>query len=492
MNGTVQIHVVRHGATRMNNQTDMSQDRIRAWTDVPLSEDGRKDAMRAADEVRALGIQVIVSSDLVRAAETAAIIGQAIGVRPILNRKLRPWALGIFTGKTTAEALPEIAKYITDKPDEPVPEGESFNQFKERAFQGLAEAIQAAQGRPLAVVTHHRDERLWRAWEAAGEPPSHDIDLKVFLQKGDPPGGVFAMQVNPAALAPAGAVAAPPGQPQAGQPPMGQPQPPMPGQPGQPMPGQLPQPNPMAQMFATMAKIQKAIDLLRQDIPRGYRIDIEIDTMVAGDQQQERADATEFLGAVTKFIETSGMIVLQNPEFAPLAAKMLQWGVRRYRTGRDLESAIEEYADKVAKATQAAAGKPKPPTADQSKAQAEQAKSQAEIAKAKIDAQSAQANDQREQQLRQQEFGFKQKQFDMEMQILQMKMQHETQIQAMKMQLEQQRTNAELTSTRLQDEAAQADHRRKQAAAEDDHRRARELAEFQHRQKMTPKEGVPA
>lgn len=485
MDGTVTVHVVRHGATEMNNQTDLSQDRIRGHLDVPLAPEGEEEARRAAEKLKGAGIQIIVASRLIRAVQTAKIISDVLGGIPVqVSPNLVPWNLGDMQGTATKEALPKIAYYATEAPDTPVPGGESFHQFVVRANQGLAEAIELAAGRPLVVVTHHRDERLWKAEQAAGWQPGQ-IDLGVFLQKGDPPGGVFEMQVNPAALTPAsgaGQAALP------AQPPMGQPQLPAPAQPGQLMPMQSPQPNPMAAMFATMDKIKRAIDLLRQDIPRGYRIDIEIDTMVAGDQQQERADATEFIGAVTKFIETAGMIVQQSPDFAPLAAKMLQWGVRRYRTGRDLESAIDEYADRVSKAAQAGAGSPKGPTPEQSKAQAEQARSQAEIAKAKIDAQSAQANDQREQQLREQEFMFKQKQAQMEMAMLQMKMQHETQIQAMKMQLEQRKTDAELTRANLQEQASQADHRRNQEAAEDDHRRARELAEFQHKQKMKPKE----
>jgi len=147
-----------------------------------------------------------------------------------------------------------------------------------------------------------------------------------------------------------------------------------------------------------VARIKKAIDLLKQDIPRGYRIDIETDTMIAGDVQQERQDATEFITAVTKFLETAQMLGAQNPAIVPLLAKMLQWGVRKFRTGRDLESAIDEYADKAEKLAQTTqanmAGHQNP---EQAKAAADAARSQAEIAKAKIDQQSQMANDQREQ-----------------------------------------------------------------------------------------------
>lgn len=193
------IYIVRHGATKMNNQTDMSEDRIRAWTDVPLVEEGRQEARRAALKLKGRNIQAIVSSDLVRAHETADIIGKIIGVKPEISEKLRPWKLGTFTGAPTKEALPKIAEYVRNKPDDPVPEGESFNQFKTRMFDGFADALEA-HPEGLLIVTHHRDLQTAEAWEAAGQPPDHSIDLDVFLQKGEPPGAITELKTNLAAL----------------------------------------------------------------------------------------------------------------------------------------------------------------------------------------------------------------------------------------------------------------------------------------------------
>jgi hypothetical protein len=168
------------------------------------------------------------------------------------------------------------------------------------------------------------------------------------------------------------------------------------------VPSMQPQPSPLfsPRVMAAIARIKKAIDLLKQDIPRGYRIEIEIDTMIAGDVAQERADSAEFLGAVTKFMEASMQIGMANPLAVPLLAKMLQWGVRKFRAGRDLESSIDEFADKMAKMAEANAGAMgghQSPEA--AKGAAEAAKAKAEIAKAQIETQSQQANDQREQQL---------------------------------------------------------------------------------------------
>jgi broad specificity phosphatase PhoE len=189
----VTVYIVRHGATKLNNQVDTSVDRIRAWLDVPLVEEGREEARKAAAKLRGKGIGAIVSSDLDRARETAEIIGGILKIKPTFTMKLRPWDLGKFTGKSTKESLPEIEIYARDKPDQAVPQGESFNKFRDRAFEGFHEAVRAHPGETVACVTHHRDEMLMLAWDADGQPASHEVDIDKLLQKGDPPGGVHKL-----------------------------------------------------------------------------------------------------------------------------------------------------------------------------------------------------------------------------------------------------------------------------------------------------------
>jgi broad specificity phosphatase PhoE len=196
----VEIYIVRHGATKMNNQTDMSEDRIRGWANVPLSDEGREEARKAAKKLERIGIEVIFTSDLVRAEETARIIGQATGLKPIVTKKLRPWDLGELTGAATKRALPIVAKYACDTPDKPVPKGESFNSFCARGFEGLADCLRSANGKKLLIVTHHRLERLLEAWDVAGQPSDHRIDIKTFLDKGDPPGHVEKLTIDAASM----------------------------------------------------------------------------------------------------------------------------------------------------------------------------------------------------------------------------------------------------------------------------------------------------
>jgi broad specificity phosphatase PhoE len=192
------IYVVRHGKTKFNGEAGISCDRERGWSDVPLTAEGREEARKAGAALKSKGLTAIVSSDLVRAKETAQIIGKIIGIKPEFSFKLRPWNLGDLTGMDMEKANPQIAAG-TKSPDKPVKGGESFNAFKTRAFQGLEEAVRKHSD-PLLIVCHHRLERLIAGWVKAGEPPSHAINLNTFLEQGDPPGGIIILHTSEAAL----------------------------------------------------------------------------------------------------------------------------------------------------------------------------------------------------------------------------------------------------------------------------------------------------
>jgi hypothetical protein len=190
----------------------------------------------------------------------------------------------------------------------------------------------------------------------------------------------------------------PPALPQSVQPPINPAGPaPMPpqapnGSPLAPVPAGPPADSPEQQQARKLDMISNAIALLRQDKLRGFRIDIETDSTVQGDAEQEKAQRIEFLTATTKFIETAAQVTQMVPEFAPLAAKMLGFGVRGFRVGRDLESAIEEFCDKAEQDAKAKASQPPQPNAEQIKAQTEQMKAQAEIDRQKVENEGEQAN----------------------------------------------------------------------------------------------------
>lgn len=156
-------------------------------------------------------------------------------------------------------------------------------------------------------------------------------------------------------------------------------------QPGQPFPASPP-PQGNAQPPVT---IDAVVKLLRDDRMRGFRIDIETDSLVESDQKQERADATELVTAVGGFFKEFGPIVQAMPPLAPLASGLLQFALRRYKVGAELEELVEKTMGDV----QQHLANPTPPPPDpveQAKLEREKIRAQAEGQKAGAEVQASQ------------------------------------------------------------------------------------------------------
>lgn len=95
----MEIIFLRHGRTVWN-----ATGRWQGHTDVPLSDDGRKQAEQVALLLEGDKVEAIFSSDLRRAYETAQIIAKKIRKNEIfVDSRLRERNLGEMEGKTTKE-----------------------------------------------------------------------------------------------------------------------------------------------------------------------------------------------------------------------------------------------------------------------------------------------------------------------------------------------------------------------------------------------------
>ncbi|WGD36635.1 histidine phosphatase family protein [Lysinibacter sp. HNR] len=97
------IALVRHGQTAWN-----AESRIQGRTDIPLNPVGRNQAQSAA-ETLTNDWQVVSSSPLSRAAETAAIIASELGLRePLLLEHLTERHFGEAEGLTASAELEKV------------------------------------------------------------------------------------------------------------------------------------------------------------------------------------------------------------------------------------------------------------------------------------------------------------------------------------------------------------------------------------------------
>lgn len=140
--------------------------------------------------------------------------------------------------------------------------------------------------------------------------------------------------------------------------------------------------------------IEPAIQLLRDEPMRSFRVEISTDSMIMMDEQQEKQDRMEFLTATSGFLDKCVQASQVAPQIVPLALDMLKFGVTGFRVGKTLEGQIDQTAEMLKKdiAQQMANPKPDP---EQMKLQAEQ---QLEQQKLQFQAQSEQMRAQIESQ----------------------------------------------------------------------------------------------
>ena len=90
--------LLRHGQTDWN-----ATNRIQGQLDSKLDEVGLAQAAAVAPVIAALSPTLLWASDLSRARRTAEIVGEACGLTPVLDERLREFTLGAVEGLTHAE-----------------------------------------------------------------------------------------------------------------------------------------------------------------------------------------------------------------------------------------------------------------------------------------------------------------------------------------------------------------------------------------------------
>jgi broad specificity phosphatase PhoE len=142
----------RHGRTEWN-----AAGRFQGQLDPALDTEGRSQAIRVAPELAAelpAGQTVVVSSDLSRAAETAASLTSVLGVPLRVDPRLREHGMGSWEGLTrdeVADRYPEqYADWVAGRPVHGRG-GESPAEVADRALAALAEL----PAQPVAVVVTH-------------------------------------------------------------------------------------------------------------------------------------------------------------------------------------------------------------------------------------------------------------------------------------------------------------------------------------------------
>ena len=153
MNEATRLFVIRHGETAWN-----VEQRIQGQLDIPLNDTGRWQAARLAQALAGEGIQAIYSSDLSRAAETAAPLARAAGLKLTTDTYLRERGFGHFEGATfkeIEERWPEDAlRWRRREPDFGPGGGERLSDFYARSVAAATRLAARHPGQTVALVAH--------------------------------------------------------------------------------------------------------------------------------------------------------------------------------------------------------------------------------------------------------------------------------------------------------------------------------------------------
>jgi broad specificity phosphatase PhoE len=151
--------LVRHG------ETDWNRDgRWQGHSDTKLNEVGRRQARELAEGLK--GVDVIYSSDLARARETAEIVGERLGLDVHLEPRLRERSFGAWEGLSSAEIEADFAdqhRRWQAGDGFGADDAEPFDAFAARVRSGLDEILARHPGKSVLVVAHGGSIRVIHA-----------------------------------------------------------------------------------------------------------------------------------------------------------------------------------------------------------------------------------------------------------------------------------------------------------------------------------------
>lgn len=120
-----------------------------------------------------------------------------------------------------------------------------------------------------------------------------------------------------------------------------------------------------------------ALQLLKNDQMRGFRLEVSVDSIQLPNWDQEKRERNELIQAVTALMGQGLPAVQQNPSLAPMLLTLIKFGVAGYKGAKDIEGMLDSHLQGLMQAQTQQQSQPKPPSPEEIKAQLEQQRIQA-------------------------------------------------------------------------------------------------------------------
>lgn len=157
----MELFLIRHAKTDWND--------LGLWqgnTDVPLNETGFEQARKIAQRLSKQHVEVIYTSPLLRASQTALVISKTLNLPLFVDERLRECEISLWNGLTMQETLEkyrnEFIRWST-QPDAEINGVEPLQKVQNRILQFIEEIIKKPFG-SVAVVSHALVLRTFICW----------------------------------------------------------------------------------------------------------------------------------------------------------------------------------------------------------------------------------------------------------------------------------------------------------------------------------------
>ncbi|PIE55574.1 MAG: phosphoglycerate mutase [Dethiosulfovibrio peptidovorans] len=153
MNRPTTVVLIRHGECAGN-----VQGLFRGARDFPLNACGKRQAKEVAEAATHLSIEHLYTSPLLRARETAQVIGDKIGLSPVEAHEITNVSLGSWEGRKKeeiAQESPELWEIWLNTPEKlQAPGIEPLTAVMQRSRKKLDSLVKKHHGETIALVSH--------------------------------------------------------------------------------------------------------------------------------------------------------------------------------------------------------------------------------------------------------------------------------------------------------------------------------------------------
>ena len=148
------IYLTRHGQTLWNIEK-----RLQGRGKSPLTEDGIERAKELRDRIKGMNIDVIYSSPIERALNTANIIKGDKNIEVITDDGLMEMCFGDYEGRRTDEVMKEnpswdIGLIMKGNTILSAPNGENLAEVRDRVSKTMDRIIEENRGKTILIVAH--------------------------------------------------------------------------------------------------------------------------------------------------------------------------------------------------------------------------------------------------------------------------------------------------------------------------------------------------